>query len=199
MRIGFDIDGISADFIPAYEEMFVRTTGRNDFPPVDPVNSVPEWNWPTRYGYTAAETKAVWAVINKDSHFWQRLNTTPEFATFSRWFYDQDVRDHEIYFVTSRPGLNPKLQTEDWFYRHLNCPVTVLISDSKGAVCKALNLDFYLDDKLENILDVQQTSPNTRAYLLDRAYNRDQEVTHRISTVAEFLSTVNASKLSAVA
>lgn len=187
MRIGFDIDGVLANFIPRYEEMFVFETGRNDFPPIDPVNSVPIWNWPDLYGYTSAETRAVWQRIKTNNAFWSTLNPTPEFSLFARWFYHNEVRDHEIYFVTSRPGINPKLQTEEWFYKHLGCPTTVLISEEKGEVCHALNLDLYVDDKAENIRDVTLKAPNTKAYLIDRAYNRHMATGIRIASLEEFL------------
>lgn len=192
MRIGFDIDGVLAAFIPAYERMFVLETGRNTFPPIGP-DSVPEWNWPTRYGYTSEETRAVWARINSNSAFWKTLEPTPDFDAFFDWQVWQ-TPDVEMYFVTSRPGTCPKDQTEQWFLRHLGTVPTVLISDEKGMVCRALKLDYYVDDKLENIEDVAVKSPQTFAYLLDRAYNREREVPRRIQRLTDFLQIVDAHK-----
>ena len=174
-RIGFDVDGILANFIPEYQALFVSTTGRDAFQPGDNVNP-PSWDWPTLRGYTDEETAHVWSLINANPRFWRDIGELDGASTLAMCIADLEAK-HEIYFVTARPGLRPKEQTEEWLREHigLDSP-TVLISKHKGLVCKALNLDAYLDDNLGNCRDVFVESPKTRCYLLNRNYNQSIEL-----------------------
>ena len=65
---------------------------------------------------------------------------------------------------------------------------TVLITSDKGAVCRALKLDVYIDDNYDNVVGVGLQSPSTRCYLLNYTYNRMGELpvsVTRINRVAE--------------
>lgn len=192
MRIGFDIDGVLANFPPAYEKLFVEVTGENRFAPFTPDEGPVSWNWPSdAYGYTSAQTSEVWRRIKASKTFWYELETMPAFSLFRDWF--MFLEGAELYFVTARPGTQTKWQTELWFQKHLNFRPTVLISEEKGMVCRALNLDYYVDDKAENIVDVGVKSPNTKAYLLDRAYNRHMNPGGvRLANLAEFLQVLRS-------
>lgn len=190
MRIAFDIDGVLAAFVPSYEMLFAQITGRDNFKPVA-YDGPESWNWPSdHYGYTKEETKQVWDTIKKSRTFWQNLPPTPGFGLFKGW-WEQHEQEHEVYFVTARPGTDTKFQTEQWFIGHLGEIPTVLISEEKGEVCHALGIEYYVDDKAENILDVQTKSPKTLAYLIDKQYNRHIEVDNRIKGLGNFLDTVN--------
>lgn len=194
MRIGFDIDGVLADFCTAYEhEVVAMAGGVNLFQPwamnVGPVT----WNWPEHYGYTKEIVSAVWNKIKASNDFWLNLSALPEMDLFAAWHY-QMRGNHEMYFVTARPGREVKLQTELWLRQRLsleyNENITVLISDQKGMICRALNLDMYVDDKAENVQSVMDQSVTTNPYLIDRAYNRHMNPGRRIASLEEFLATV---------
>ena len=199
MRIGFDIDGVLANFPPAYEKLFVDITGDNNFPPLTS-EGPGSWNWPTDlHGYTAEHTKEAWRRIKKSPDFWVSLDAIlPDFIHFMNWLGEHED-DHELYFVTARPGTETKWQTEQWFINRIGVAPTVLISEEKGMIAKALNLDLYVDDKAENIKDVEEKSPNTKAYLIDRGYNRHISTKHRIANLEEFLNIVQSIQTTAVA
>lgn len=175
MRIGFDVDGVLADFYTGYEDVCRDVTGRDLFPPRGK-NGVsvfpPCWNWPEFYGYTPEEMKAVWAVIRKGAGFWFFLKVLDvRGCAIARALTDDAT--HEIYFVTARPGNRVKFQTELWLERivEINRP-TVLITDQKGYICKALELEVYIDDRVENCLAVRAMSPKTQVFCPDHDYNR---------------------------
>jgi uncharacterized HAD superfamily protein len=181
MRIGFDLDGVFANFIPAYQRLFVEESGGVDlFKPGDNIDP-PVWDWPEMRGYSKDITRKVWKRITQDPTFWLNLEETAEMKTL-RLLLPTLQRDHEVYFITSRPhGADTKWQTEAWLYAHLveegREPVltpTVLIVGSrvKGAACRMLGLDIYIDDNLDNVNDCVAESPKTRTYLLDRNYNQ---------------------------
>lgn len=197
MRIGFDIDGVLANFIPAYQRLTCEITGRNLFHPNDDTDP-PCWNWPEYRGYTATEMARVWSAIKKSPDIWLSLQETPHCSTLRLCVFDLQ-RFHDVYFVTNRPGLDAKWQTEQWLILHLGIErPTVLISSMKGLVAKVLKLDCYLDDNLDNANDVilvthlyddGKTIP-TRMYLLNKSYNHnglsDCRIT-RVDTLGQFL------------
>lgn len=184
MRIGIDIDGVLADFYSAYERLCIEVEGVDHFG----VHRFPQeypctWNWPEHYGYSDATVKEVWRRIKTSRDFWAKLTTLPDMGYLS-----YIPTGAEVYFITARPGLNPKYQTEMWF-RYYDVPSpTVLISDQKGLCCAALNLDKYIDDKWENVIDAAETSFAT-VFLIDRPYNRFETdlPIRRVKTLREAL------------
>jgi len=177
MVYGFDVDGVLANFIDAYTDLFVKMTGKDLFPerPFEP----PCWNYPQHFGYGEDvcnyNTGAVWKHIKSSDDFWERLApydwTSPLMTEVRRLSY----KGHDVYFVTDRTGINAKRQTERWLGRFFTDP-TVIISADKGLVAKALKMHAYVDDRPENIEQVVQHAPNTAAYLFSRGYNRQREV-----------------------
>jgi uncharacterized protein len=170
MIIGCDIDGVLADFNASFIQRVIDVTGVDLFPS-RPFN-IPTWNYPEHYGYTPDEVSAVWRSIKADCGFWEWLPPYPstpsaiEHLEERRYDYGDD-----IYYVTARPGIDAKAQTERWLMNHGVRRPTVLISSRKGDVCSALNIDAYVDDRWENAVDVAKTA--TKSFLLVRPWNQD--------------------------
>lgn len=190
MRIGLDIDGVLADFISAYQATFVRLTGRDDFLPED-IDNPPTWHWPTLRGYTDVETAAVWASIKVDPTFWVRLQPTHFWSALVLVLPILEEK-HDVYYMTDRSGVAAKRQTETWLTQWLPYTIigkepTVLLTSRKGLAAAALMLDCYIDDKLENIVNVAVQSPETTPYLLDRQYNQGSvpRAVKRVSSLAD--------------
>lgn len=192
MRIGFDLDGVMADFNASFIELVKAVTKRNLFPEGYQPHT---WNYPEALGYTNAEVSEVWDYIESSGDFWRTLQPyAGAAAAYRRWLLAGPPLGgsfHEIYFITSRMGRNVKFQTEEWCEEHLYDVATVLISSKKGAIARALELDFYIDDRVANFLDVQETSPDTCVYLLDQPWNQHLITAHRIRRVDDFLQTVD--------
>lgn len=188
MRTGIDIDGVLAAFYPAYEELTIRVSGEDRFGDKKYPNQLPKsWNWPEdQFGYSKATMAEVWNQIRASSSFWTMLQPMPEYDRYLDWLLE--AQSHDIYYVTDRSGVYAKRQTEDWFDRHGIPFATVLISKHKGLIAKGLGLDLYIDDKGENIQDVERDSPKTVAILLNRPYNAKFMVKQRRDTLLEGLS-----------
>lgn len=189
MRIGFDIDGVLANFAKAYQNTVVAITGRDLFHPGD-ITNPPCWDWPQFRGYTEEEIKRVWMFISNVDTFWMNLEPFENNVGVLDCMLAELSGQHEIYFITNRSGARVKWQTELWLEDHLRFGETsdyptVLISGQKGEVAHALKLDAYIDD---NIADVAAKSPDTAAYLLNRSYNTDFASTSsftRVNTLGE--------------
>ncbi len=193
MRIGIDVDGVLADFNRSFIERVIEVTGKDLFPP-RPFD-IPTWDYPQHYGYTNTECSLVWENIKTDDSFWYQLfpyDGAPEFLSKLHGGH------HDIYFITSRPGLNTKSQTENWLEFHhygMDTEVysypTVLISSDKGGCAKALKLDLYIDDRTENCLDVNHASPGTRTIMLARPWNVAQPGILRVETLDQFVAFID--------
>lgn len=196
MRLGIDVDGVLADFNTAFIDRVIAVTGRDLFPP-RPFD-IPTWNYPEHYGYTADETTTIWESIKADDAFWALL---PEYADTRdllerlwsmRW-------DHDIYFITARPGVQAKQQTEHWLHHGGYDNPTVLITSHKGLAAQTLGLHAYVDDRWENALDAagvhwKGEAPKTRSFLLTRPWNAANDcagtAVTRVHSVAAFLDAV---------
>jgi hypothetical protein len=70
-----------------------------------------------------------------------------------------------------------------------------LISSNKGACCKALGIEVYIDDRDVNVFDVRSQSPETQTFLLDQPWNQgvgiyDWKGIVRVKSPLEMLSAI---------
>lgn len=189
MKLGIDVDGVLADFNSSYIHRVVAVTKRDLFP-ARPF-TISTWNYPESYGYTKGEVSTVWESIKRDPQFWRDLPAYPETRTALHRLSGLGGA-HDIYYITSRPGVQAKRQTETWLRDHgLRDRPTVLISSFKGLCARALELDRYVDDRDANVLDVALTSIPTRTYLVSRPWNAEFDAAGhkvvRVESVVEML------------
>lgn len=179
MRIGIDIDGVLADFVTGFNALAKKEYN------VDLPNPAPEWDWAKAGGLTSAQRNRLWELIK----------STPFFGTLPPKAGAPDALDrlndlagngHDVYFITTRPGVTAKMWSELWLTGHgCNIPTVLLAvnEEGKGSIAKGLGLDVFVDDKPENNLAVinatGRTSPipggglktNIRVYLVQDLYN----------------------------
>lgn len=163
-QIGVDVDGILADFCPAYASLCSDVSGKV----VSPLAT--KWQWVRDYGVTAAQEGAVWDHIRATPTFWHALSPLPE-ASGACAYLEGLSADHNVYFMTHRPE-NAKFWTELWLSDLGVQNPTVLCSDQKGKLAQALSIDLFIDDKVENVLEVYRSLPiEARVYLYKQPWN----------------------------
>lgn len=165
LKVMFDMDGVLADFIGGFTRRGHEMFGT----PITHTHEQPTWDgFP---GVTREQISAIWNDANGDNYFWSSLESllTEDEATRLRCL----SRHVEMYFCTSRTGMSPKRQTENWLTHrlYLSCP-TVVVTSKKGDFANIIGADFSIDDKAGNAVCVAYLSPYTQSYVLDRQYNR---------------------------
>jgi hypothetical protein len=174
MRIALDIDGCLAHFTRGYAEVIRKTSGR-DLLTEEMILNPPCWNWDLAAGYTKEEERAAWNHIFSSNEFWQNLPPIPGLG--QEFFDDLEALtyDHDVYFLTHRAGKNAKQQTEAWLFdRTLTCP-TVLLSGDKLPLLKALDIQYFVDDKPETLATVAESrwAHKGKLFKVNYTYNAD--------------------------
>jgi len=193
MKIGFDVDGVFANWNHSFMARIVAKSGRD----LHPANYEPHtWHYPDALGYTREEVSAVWEDIKADPTFWLKLSPYWDAMTLLERVYAIAER-HDVTFITSRPGVLVEEQTVCWLATHagqFEWEPTVIVSGEKGRHAKALALDAYIDDRSENVVDVVTQSPATQTFLLDRPWNQDLDTSaicvKRVESVADMLDSL---------
>ena len=166
LRIGFDLDGVLADFASAYYAMEVSLFG----PDTKKRAVQPEDEEEPRPGLDGASAdpavnvlearrrrEAVWALIKTMPQFWTMLRPTEEGAV--KRIHELTLRRRwEVFFITQRPateGETVQRQTQRWLIAQgFDMPSVLVIGGSRGAAAGALRLDYHVDDSPQNCLDV---------------------------------------------
>ena len=156
LRIGFDMDGVLADFAAAYHAVEARLFG-----PItrtqadDPENADPQ---PEHSAGDRRRTDLVWDVIRATPNFWMTLKPTEPGAV--RRIHEMMLRHRwEVFFITQRPatqGDTVQRQTQRWLVEQgFDLPSVLVIAGSRGAAAQALRLDYHVDDSPNNCVDVK--------------------------------------------
>lgn len=197
MKIGVDVDGVLADFVTAYNEVILKHTSIIIPPPSDSYPDV--WEYDVAAGLTPEQLKTIWADIIKRPHFWGMLHALPGVPN-ALWKLSRLREEHDIYFITSRPGARAKYYTEMWLAWHGFDKATVIITGKakdKGLIAQGLGLDIFIEDNATNLATVMDHVPELEGYLIDKPYNRGEEqrglvecTYYRVASVGEAIDQI---------
>jgi hypothetical protein len=209
LRLAFDLDGVLADMdgelVRQAEILFGKAlTGRlvagsRPLPPADlkqkdhqstsdraveqapaaaadaalPVVSLP---------MTSRQTRRLWHHVETIENFWESLEEI-EPGVIARLAAVAADRRWEIIFLTKRPesaGLTAQVQTQRWLEsKGFPLPSVYVVQGSRGRIAAALHLDFVVDDRPENCLDVVVDS-KARAILVWRGDEQQPAAARRL-------------------
>lgn len=186
VKVGFDVDGVLVDNITPFLNAFHLT------PPPGWEPSC--WYWAnTDFGIPTEAVDAFFKGGGCGPGWWQSMPPIQPNVQDLYSFLTHNKHVVPIY-ITARDGYRADLQTSYWLNYHGIGHSQLIMSPKKGDVARILNLDFYIDDKLENCLDVFDKT-GRKPYLLDKSYNRhntpDEALKfHRVSSLKEMLNDV---------
>jgi beta-phosphoglucomutase-like phosphatase (HAD superfamily) len=168
LRVGFDMDGVVADFASAFRDIECDLFGADT---TDPAPNAPEEDkeqTPDRNTNPSVNPKesdrrrrAVWDRIRATPDYWTTLKPTDPAAV--RQLHAQMLRfGWEVVFITQRPstaGETVQRQTQRWLVQQgFDMPSVVVIAGSRGAAINALRLTHHVDDSPQNCVDVKTDS-----------------------------------------
>ena len=192
LRLGFDIDGVLANFRAAFREAAIRIV-RGEVEDVDP-GETPD----SESSLSPEDVRRVWDYIAKTPNWWMEIDAyEPE--QIARLYNLTRTAGWEVFFMTKRPpsaGDSVQFQTQWWIERFgFYLPSVLTVPGSRGDVANALRLDLLVDDQLINCVEVVSASP-TKAILMQRAHDsaaRDHATSRGIgvvSTMADALGVI---------
>jgi FMN phosphatase YigB (HAD superfamily) len=220
LRIGFDMDGVLADFARAYREIEERVFGpvASATRPGDPEDQVQAEQSPAELSSDApsstdaAETPQ--ALRRKRDAIWQAIQATPNFWTTLRPLDPNAVRRiHElaerdgwdVFFITQRPptqGETAQRQTQRWLVQQgFDLPSVLVIHGSRGEAARALRLDYLVDDSARNCIDVKAMADANALLVTNPADDTTAESARRlgigtVASIGEALDTIDQASLS---
>jgi hypothetical protein len=119
---------------------------------------------------TARQQRRLWRHVETIENFWESL-TEIEPGAVARLAAVATERRWEVLFLTKRPasaGATSQMQTQRWLEaKGFALPSVYVVQGSRGRIAAALGLDFVVDDRPENCLDIVVDS-KARAVLVWR-------------------------------
>jgi len=184
LRIGFDVDGVVADFHAAFRvtaaQVEQRTTAADRAGALD-----------------AAAIKRIWDHIAQTPQWWLTL-AAYEADQLPRLYRLSRERRWEVYFLTTRPssaGETTQFQTQWWLEQNgFPMPSVMTVPGSRGDAANAVKLDVVVDDRLTNCVDIIAAS-RAKAILLmrkDDAAARGQALARGIGVVSTLTEAIDA-------
>jgi hypothetical protein len=189
LRLAFDMDGVFADMdgelVRRAEQLFgskaiprASALTAADSADADPADSaeeldpaVPETTPPlAQLNLTSRQQRRLWKHVQTVDNFWEALQEL-EPGSIARLGALAVKHRWEVIFLTKRPGsagATSQLQTQRWLQsKGFAFPSVFVVHGSRGQIAASLGLDFVIDDRPENCLDVVVES-RARAVLVWR-------------------------------
>lgn len=188
IRIGFDLDGVVADFGGAYRDVESRLFGPAGVGRTDEPEREEEAREQRQArgsadaadvrGETPADTHPLHEMRRRRDLIWKEIQEIPDFWTTLKPTEEGGVRrihalmlQHgwEVFFITQRPataGETIHRQSQRWLRdQGFDLPSVLVIGGSRGAAAAALRLSYHVDDSPQNCIDVRRDS-NARPLLI---------------------------------
>ena len=149
LRVGFDIDGVLADFRTAFRQTAERCLRKA----VAEETSDDQ----ARSPLTADDIRRVWEHIARTPNWWMDVPAY-EPAQIARLYGLTRRAGWEVVFMTKRPpsaGDSVQFQTQWWIERFgFYLPAVMTVPGSRGEVANGLRLDLIVDDQIINCAEV---------------------------------------------
>jgi hypothetical protein len=154
----------------------IRSIGGERYPLItNEVEEVLSYDWSEWYPADKSLLDKAWRVMTEKEHFWEHAEVlNPSQVQYMCERLDKDPYIN-VYFITARvPAKGDTLIRQTIKSLELigwTSP-QVIVSFRKGAIARALDLRYFLDDRAENCVEVAMYHDSTKVFILDKRYNR---------------------------
>ncbi len=182
MRIGIDLDDVLVDFISEYIRI---SNGLYGVPALDELPV--DWEW-SNYPLTKEQHSKIWEKIHNRRNFWMTLDRAKGVSS-------QKIRElaklHDLVFITARvpsKGFSVQQQSAAWLSLELGLKYpTVIEEKAKGPLAAALHLDYFVDDRPKNCLEIEDAVPTCKVFLKNSSHNSSYNMGYRpLTRVKDF-------------
>jgi len=195
--VAVDMDGVLVDFCTPYAKLL-----KVGYPELKESawNPPKSYDWDKKAGVPKDVINTVWESIKETRDFWVNLKFIPGKVELNDLY--SLAESIPGYVITSRPdGYDYSIVSatgENLDNKGL-CNLAVICSDKKELLVEPLGIRFFLDDKIENVVKVNEVMkekcPDTYiCAILDTPYNQHglPEECVRVQSLGEFLDLVYA-------
>ncbi len=186
LRLGFDLDGVLADFQAGLNQACLDPSAEMD-------------GTSSSQDRSTIELKRAWRRIIRSENWWTTL-AAYEPDQIARLYALSRRHRWEVFFLTKRPstaGDTVQVQTQWWIEQYgFYLPSVATVPSSRGEIVRALRLDLVVDDQLIECADCVSASTAKAVLMLrdpaDQA-SRDQALSQGVgvvSTLAESLDVI---------
>lgn len=184
----FDVDGVLADFCLGFTQLAGVAS---------PWGTVAQKQWQFDEQFISPELRhATWERVTKTPGWWETLEPLVSKNTIwsISWLQQNGCN---VVFCTNREGTpSPQVQTAHWLQNHgFEGNPHVILSKRKGEIAKAIDADYAIDDKPENVACIHwiADAQPCKSYVITRPYNLVNYLpakVRRVDTVNQFLSDI---------
>ena len=144
-------------------------------------------DWDFKDIMTKEEVSKSWEAVKNTRNFW--LNLRREKGVTSQNLRSM-AKTNDLIFITARAhtkGYSVQQQSAAWLALEfaLKWP-TVIEEDRKGPLAAALHLDYFIDDRPSNCLEILEAVPKCKVYLKNLPHNADFKPWKGITRVRDF-------------
>jgi hypothetical protein len=185
----FDIDGVLADFKLGYTKLAVDLGYMSTpYGTLDERNT--DWEIPE---ITEAQTNVLWEKIKSSNMWWMQLEPMWPREVFRN--INDLSRFKDVYFVTSRVGVDCLGQSKAWLKGMGVYDPNVIVSSKKGEIARGIKANWMIDDKAGNVIYTMYHSTATEVYLLGAQFNKFSPKVlgsrvHRVETIYPFMEAI---------
>ena len=181
MKIGIDLDDVTANFIDVFMKMSYEKFGRPALgtKPID-------WEW-SNAELSREEIGSLWVDVSNSLNFWENLPRDPG-ASVIGMHKLKHIAD--LFFITARAetkGESTQFQSARWLdYNFALTYPTVIVDKNKGPIAAALGLNYFVDDRPKNCLEIKEAVPECEVFLKRACHNLDYAAPEWMKVVDSF-------------
>lgn len=173
INCGVDLDGVICNFHKKLSEECRKIYGSKCYI-INDISEIKSWEWEKWYPLNKSEIEYVIDKMYKTPQFWMTLEPY-QLSQFE--YFTNRINKHpniNVYFITSRVEsveISVVRQTMSWLDKYGWKNPCVIRSDNKDKVISALNIEYFIDDNAENIINIKNMNPNCNVYIQEAPYN----------------------------